>query len=139
MFLCLLLSLFIFFIFRFCFFFFNDTATTEIYTLSLHDALPISARRLGAGRSRRDRPPHPSARPRHRRPRAGDRRRAFASPASRFGSVAWMRRNSGKSACAPVIHGPADVGRRALATPVPQLANFAVFSTVRANCSPECI
>src|SRR5256886_17430478 len=27
----------------FIFFFFNDTATTEIYTLSLHDALPISA------------------------------------------------------------------------------------------------
>src|SRR5687767_15291722 len=26
-----------------CLFFFNDTATTEIYTLSLHDALPISA------------------------------------------------------------------------------------------------
>src|SRR5256885_4202441 len=31
------------------FFFFNDTATTEIYTLSLHDALPISERRDGAG------------------------------------------------------------------------------------------
>src|SRR3712207_9164356 len=29
------------------FFFFNDTATTEIYTLSLHDALPISRRRVG--------------------------------------------------------------------------------------------
>src|SRR3712207_7542028 len=29
----------------FIFFFFNDTATTEIYTLSLHDALPISTRR----------------------------------------------------------------------------------------------
>src|SRR2546426_8301707 len=28
------------------FFFFNDTATTEIYTLSLHDALPIS---IGSG------------------------------------------------------------------------------------------
>src|SRR5256885_3132507 len=28
----------------FVFFFFNDTATTEIYTLSLHDALPISSR-----------------------------------------------------------------------------------------------
>src|SRR5256885_5311353 len=28
------------------FFFFNDTATTEIYTLSLHDALPIWHRRL---------------------------------------------------------------------------------------------
>src|SRR2546421_9482727 len=31
----------------FFFFFFNDTATTEIYTLSLHDALPISARYPG--------------------------------------------------------------------------------------------
>src|SRR5206468_5002924 len=29
---------------RFYFFYFNDTATTEIYTLSLHDALPISLR-----------------------------------------------------------------------------------------------
>src|SRR2546422_4569697 len=29
--------------FCFSFFFFNDTATTEIYTLSLHDALPIFA------------------------------------------------------------------------------------------------
>ena len=28
------------------FFFFNDTATTEIYTLSLHDALPIYQRRI---------------------------------------------------------------------------------------------
>src|SRR5277367_7002200 len=28
------------------FFFFNDTATTEIYTLSLHDALPISAPKM---------------------------------------------------------------------------------------------
>ena len=27
-------------------FFFNDTATTEIYTLSLHDALPIWSRRI---------------------------------------------------------------------------------------------
>src|SRR5690554_7625516 len=31
------------------FFFFNDTATTEIYTLSLHDALPISDLVLGGG------------------------------------------------------------------------------------------
>src|SRR2546422_4467898 len=42
-------------------FFFNDTATTEIYTLSLHDALPISGRRgferpdrAGGRRKRRD-------------------------------------------------------------------------------------
>src|SRR2546430_13582435 len=33
----------IFLIFFSVFFFFNDTATTEIYTLSLHDALPISS------------------------------------------------------------------------------------------------
>src|SRR2546429_7311166 len=31
----------------FFFFFFNDTATTEIYTLSLHDALPISGQERG--------------------------------------------------------------------------------------------
>src|SRR5258708_27011381 len=31
---------------RAVFFFFNDTATTEIYTLSLHDALPISSCRI---------------------------------------------------------------------------------------------
>src|SRR2546429_7053598 len=31
------------------FFFFNDTATTEIYTLSLHDALPISNRPTACG------------------------------------------------------------------------------------------
>src|SRR5204863_9388731 len=44
-------------LFFFLFFFFNDTATTEIYTLSLHDALPIypGRRRLQA-RSRRVRP-----------------------------------------------------------------------------------
>src|SRR5690606_41787318 len=34
------------------FFFFNDTATTAIYTLSLHDALPISRRRAVAGAAR---------------------------------------------------------------------------------------
>src|SRR2546423_15433356 len=36
----------------FFFFFFNDTATTEIYTLSLHDALPICARFRSAVRRR---------------------------------------------------------------------------------------
>src|SRR2546430_4013491 len=35
------------------FFFFNDTATTEIYTLSLHDALPIS---VGEQAERQDAP-----------------------------------------------------------------------------------
>src|SRR2546430_7197388 len=36
----------------FFFFFFNDTATTEIYTLSLHDALPICLPRLLERRAR---------------------------------------------------------------------------------------
>src|SRR5208283_1397749 len=36
----------------FFFFFFNDTATTEIYTLSLHDALPICRRPPRRGRLR---------------------------------------------------------------------------------------
>src|SRR2546430_17423997 len=39
----------------FSFFFFNDTATTEIYTLSLHDALPISVERHGDVKSLRAR------------------------------------------------------------------------------------
>src|SRR2546430_10563766 len=38
------------------FFFFNDTATTEIYTLSLHDALPISGSGAGQVRFHRDQP-----------------------------------------------------------------------------------
>src|SRR2546425_3099771 len=47
------------------FFFFNDTATTEIYTLSLHDALPISGPgAVPGGRPRRGGTPPP------RRPRA---------------------------------------------------------------------
>src|SRR3712207_7635748 len=37
------------------FFFFNDTATTEIYTLSLHDALPISTTRPSTSASRNGR------------------------------------------------------------------------------------
>src|SRR3712207_8523992 len=54
------------------FFFFNDTATTEIYPLSLHDALPISPA-----------PPRPcpSSLSRPRPPRAGSRGRP--SPSSR--------------------------------------------------------
>src|SRR2546426_11916643 len=51
------------------FFFFNDTATTEIYTLSLHDALPISEEHRA--RHPRDR----QARPARRRARRGGLRR----------------------------------------------------------------
>src|SRR3712207_8880820 len=44
----MLRSLYIVSIIDYHFFFFNDTATTEIYTLSLHDALPISSRETSA-------------------------------------------------------------------------------------------
>src|SRR5256885_11864430 len=75
------------------FFFFNDTATTEIYTLSLHDALPISRRRPSGARAARagvselraelrhgrhlleQPPPHvPCRAPHQRRDAVGDRK-----------------------------------------------------------------
>src|SRR5256886_5935184 len=61
------------------FFFFNDTATTEIYTLSLHDALPISVGATalplrGAGRE-----PHRRRGRRARQSAGGLRRRRFRS------------------------------------------------------------
>src|SRR3712207_7800834 len=59
-------------------FFFNDTATTEIYTLSLHDALPILSGAVRPRHAHRDVVPsghggerrHPAAAGRHR-PRTG--------------------------------------------------------------------
>src|SRR2546430_6279396 len=48
---------------QYVFFFFNDTATTEIYTLSLHDALPICGGHAAGGDRRRARlRPAPRAR-----------------------------------------------------------------------------
>src|SRR2546427_8385874 len=60
------------------FFFFNDTATTEIYTLSLHDALPIyrsAAGRLCGFVPTRARPIAPAPSGRRRAPAARSRRR----------------------------------------------------------------
>src|SRR2546429_7048267 len=54
------------------FFFFNDTATTEIYTLSLHDALPICRRALRRWMPVPSRRRLPHAQP-PRRPRTGPR------------------------------------------------------------------
>src|SRR5256885_5655462 len=60
------------------FFFFNDTATTEIYTLSLHDALPIYGFDIGQAANGPQRPEHGLRR--HRThghgftPRPGDRK-----------------------------------------------------------------
>src|SRR5256885_3652114 len=49
----------------FVFFFFNDTATTEIYTLSLHDALPISTSTIGFDRVWGGSPPRAKVIPLH--------------------------------------------------------------------------
>src|SRR2546426_10430949 len=70
-------------------FFFNDTATTEIYTLSLHDALPISQARskafpntaLPSCRTRRGQRNQPATGQRFTRPRLS-RQRITVSPAS---------------------------------------------------------
>src|SRR5215211_9505564 len=66
------------------FFFFNDTATTEIYTLSLHDALPISG------------PPPRLTRALPRPPAAGR-----ADPGRRAGRAAAVRSRSGPAGSAP--------------------------------------
>src|SRR5437773_12185106 len=63
------------------FFFFNDTATTEIYTLSLHDALPI----CGSCTSSRTRRSFSGPR-RRRRSNASGRSRAIGNRA-----CGWMR------------------------------------------------
>src|SRR5258705_6124303 len=58
----------------FTLFFFNDTATTEIYTLSLHDALPISPQRGGRGKGKPGREayqPGGADRSHRQRPRGG--------------------------------------------------------------------
>src|SRR3712207_7004396 len=73
-------------------FFFNDTATTEIYTLSLHDALPISLHR---------RQPRPAGR-RHARAdgvRAADRRPVRQPAAQRddLGAPAGRGRTAARS------------------------------------------
>src|SRR5215217_9228727 len=66
---------------RLFFFFFNDTATTEIYTLSLHDALPISG---GAAVATR-RPVRDRA-GRRRRPATARRRAAGDRKSTRLNS-----------------------------------------------------
>src|SRR3712207_8775841 len=79
------------------FFFFNDTATTEIYTLSLHDALPI----LPISASRRE---ARRAHPRRGRPRRG-RAPARRSCRSRGGVPAGDReRTSLNSSHANISH-----------------------------------
>src|SRR5256885_3136833 len=59
-------------------FFFNDTATTEIYTLSLHDALPISRAQPDAARGRHH--PAPAACTHLQHPRSEEHTSELQSP-----------------------------------------------------------
>src|SRR2546425_11874117 len=87
----------------FFFFFFNDTATTEIYTLSLHDALPISAARDG-GETRR-----PS--------RAGSGAYRSASGRARAAASPGGARDDGRSGRPARGRGPHGGRSRAAARP----------------------
>src|SRR5260370_8267132 len=89
--------------FFFSFFFFNDTATTEIYTLSLHDALPIWRRRTGSSRSGRG----------TARPARGWRRSA---PSSASGPTRQGRRDSRPARNLPAAARPRPDLRRRSAT-----------------------
>src|SRR5574343_1825121 len=78
------------FLSSFFFFFFNDTATTEIYTLFLHDALPISGARKPRSSPPCSSPASPAgipakkfSRPRNRGPSSGPTGRAPDSACSR--------------------------------------------------------
>src|SRR3989449_7618839 len=69
-------------------FFFNDTATTEIYTLSLHDALPIYALRRALDRGA----PHQGAVPLPREARErGDSVRRIGGEAEQLHPGGWGR------------------------------------------------
>src|SRR3712207_8378115 len=101
----------------FFFFLFNDTATTEIYTLSLHDALPIS--RVHAGERLGEWPvdgarqrPQPRWRDRHgrtlaaRRGGAGDRKstRLNSSHANISYAVFCLKKKKKKKVCLHLIY-----------------------------------
>src|SRR6266540_923476 len=85
-------------------FFFNDTATTEIYTLSLHDALPISLAAAGENRRPPSRPlprrarsrrhPHGAAGGRRPANRSRRRRAARASLAARLRALTSNKTSS---------------------------------------------
>src|SRR3989454_9070146 len=79
---------FFLFLFTFFFFFFNDTATTEIYTLSLHDALPISLQSDGRQGHRRGGDDREHAR---RRQRSGRRPQDVRGQAPRHAAQARAR------------------------------------------------
>src|SRR2546430_12582604 len=102
----------------FMFFFFNDTATTEIYTLSLHDALPIwrhdaALDSFGVGRAEHDpMPDHPERCPYHPGC-ADDLRSAFDGPSPGHGGDDRL----------PLTNGSCRAARITFATRTPRHPN----------------
>src|SRR2546426_2673146 len=89
---------------RVFFFFFNDTATTEIYTLSLHDALPISksgpadaARWPGRRGCRTEPAPGPPA----RGPRSEEHTSELQSPCNLVCRLLLEKKNNNTSPTSP--------------------------------------
>src|SRR6266704_1474653 len=98
-------------------FFFHDTATTEIYTLSLHDALPISRRR-----------------PRHRLLALADQRplRVDAPPLERSEEHTSELQSRFELVCSLLLEKKK---RGPLKTPVPIFATYAVHTSSFLSCS----
>src|SRR5437764_8915228 len=92
---------------RTIFFFFNDTATTEIYTLSLHDALPISeaGQRAGRGGARQ----YPVVGTDHWR--SEEHTSELQSP---MYLVCRLLLEKKKNACEEIVHGLPDAERETL-------------------------
>src|SRR5256886_16179556 len=88
---------------HFSFFFFNDTATTEIYTLSLHDALPISSARQAGSAG-----PSATTWPNRQRESRAKSRKAVTSAASSGTSAP----ESGASTTVPVSANQRSAGER---------------------------
>src|SRR6266567_4280233 len=110
---CVLVDIFFFLCYLYfcCFFFFNDTATTEIYTLSLHDALPLSRARSDLLGVRL--PDRPGVRARHRVSEPGARRAACGGAARSRG-----QRGGGRAGPRARAHGGgARLSRGAAAAP----------------------
>src|SRR2546430_10359482 len=102
------------------FFFFNDTATTEIYTLSLHDALPIS--RSGDDEHARDQPPaglHGGLPPRHLpgRDRKSTRLNSSHSQIS-YAVFCLKKKNNASERVADSTLTPTALSRSATSTPI---------------------
>src|SRR2546430_10056535 len=91
------------------FFFFNDTATTEIYTLSLHDALPISllSRADGAGPDvLRPRGAGPDGTRRHPGGRERKSTRLHSSHSQTSYAVFCLKKKQEASRTTPATHPP---------------------------------